>query len=131
MLSGLDASAAGRRTLGSFATSIAAFEIAAGLCSMWIRACAPGDRNMSDKSGSGSEHHESRRERVATDDSLREERGRADTELAKNRTTANQIADDVVRLARARADALVDGARIATDRATDARSGAHAITAET
>src|SRR3954466_15640025 len=87
--------------------------------------CAPGDTNMSDKSGSGSEHHESRRERVATDDSLREERGRADTELAKNRTTANQIADDVVRLARARADALVDGARIATDRATDARSGAH------
>jgi signal transduction histidine kinase len=86
---------------------------------------------MSDKTGSGSEHHGSRRERVATDDSLREERGRADTELAKNRATANQIADDVIRVARARADALVDGARIATDRAADARSGAHAITAET
>src|SRR5436309_1519191 len=47
---------------------------------------------MSDKPGSGSEHHESRRERV---------------------------------------DALVDGARIATDRAADARFGAHAITTET
>src|SRR5205823_8212280 len=78
-----------------------------------------------------SEERESRRGRVAGDASLREERGRADTEVAKNRGTANQIADDVIRVARARAGALVDGARIATDRAADARFGAHAITAET
>jgi signal transduction histidine kinase len=86
---------------------------------------------MTDKTGSGSEHHESRRERVATDDSLREERVRADARLANNRAAANQIADDVIRVARARADALVDGVRVATDRAADVRSGAHAITAET
>jgi signal transduction histidine kinase len=86
---------------------------------------------MTDKPRSGSDHHESRHERVATDDSLREERGRADTELAKNRATANQIADDVIRVARARADALVDDARVATDRAADALSGAHEITPET
>jgi signal transduction histidine kinase len=86
---------------------------------------------MSDKPASGSEHHEPRRGRIATDDSLRDERVRADTELAKNRATVNQVADDVIRVARARADALVDGARVATDRAADALSGAHAITPET
>jgi signal transduction histidine kinase len=86
---------------------------------------------MSDKSAPRSDHQDARRERLATDDSLREERVRADAELAKNRATANQIADDVIRVARARADALVDDARVATDRAADARYGAHVVTAET
>ena len=86
---------------------------------------------MSDKTASGNDQQHSHRERVATDDSLREERVRADTELANNREIAHQIADDVIRVARARADALVNGARIATDRAADALSGAHVITPET
>lgn len=69
------------------------------------------------------QQHASRRERVATDASLREERDRADTELAKNDMTAHNVADDVIRVARARADELVDDARDASDRAAHARSG--------
>lgn len=74
------------------------------------------------------QQRERRRERVATDDSLREERERADTELAKNDTTAHRVADDVIRVARARADALVGDARDARDRAAQACSGAAAQT---
>lgn len=66
---------------------------------------------------------EPRRERIATDESLRDERVRADRELAKNRATAHQTADDVIRVARARADALVVEARNASDRASDAGAG--------
>jgi signal transduction histidine kinase len=63
-------------------------------------------------------------ERVATDRSLADERERADSEIAKSGAVADEVADDVVRVARDRADAIVHDARQATDRAAQATSGA-------
>jgi signal transduction histidine kinase len=64
-----------------------------------------------------------RGERVATDRSLADERAQADSEIAKSDAASDGIADDIVRVARARADVIVDDARRATDRATETTSG--------
>lgn len=45
---------------------------------------------------------EKRRERTATDESLRVERDQADSEMAKSDAVTRETADDVVRVARAR-----------------------------
>ena len=64
-----------------------------------------------------------RGERVATDRSLADERDQADSEIAKSGVLADEVADNVVRIARARADAIVDDARQATNRAAETTSG--------
>ena len=51
------------------------------------------------------------KERHLTDESLEAERERTDDELTKRRATVEEDADSVVRLARSRADALLDRAR--------------------
>jgi signal transduction histidine kinase len=70
-----------------------------------------------------SDGDEKGRERVATDQSLRVERHEADAEMAKSGAVTREIADDVIRVARARADAIVHDARQATDVATEATTG--------
>ena len=69
------------------------------------------------------ENDERRPERDATDKNLSVERRQTDAELAKSGSLTHEIADDVIRVARTRADAIVHDARRATDLATEATSG--------
>jgi len=66
-------------------------------------------------------------ERTATDESLRVERDQADAELAKIDAVTRETADGVLRVARARADAIVVDARKASDVAAEATSGTAAL----
>ena len=68
-------------------------------------------------------NEEGRPERAATDKNLGVERSQTDAELAKSGSLTHEIADDVIRVARARADAIVHDARQATDLAAEATSG--------
>lgn len=63
-----------------------------------------------------SRHGDKETERKHTDESLRAERGRTDDELATRSETAGETADDVIRIARARAQQVLDAARAREDR---------------
>ena len=62
-------------------------------------------------------------EREATDQSLSDERLKADDELAKRRTDINETADAIIARARIRADRILKTARAKADEATVAKPG--------